>query len=244
MKKKLGPLELWQWIAIGVAAGLGAYLLRRGQPAAVAAATPADATYNPIDPTTGQPYAGGVSSGGATTPTGSPVDPSNGQAGLSDLLNNLGSLEGLLAGLQQMQPGPATDTDQGTVQGQTGAAPSSKVSATAKSNLDRAKARVKLGRGSTATTKALLKAGYSKGQITHAQKTHTLLGKPKNPGHKVTAHIATSRKTASSSAPHNARQHINVAPPSHQRHPPTEHHSAPRPVVRSLPKPKPKARRR
>lgn len=242
MKKKLGPLQLWQWIAIGAVAGVGAILIRRHSANAgnaAATVTPADATYNPIDPTTGLPYSGGISTGGGTGSTGAPAA---GPADFTDLLNNFGALEGLLAGLQQIvpPPGAAQTTDPGHVSTQTGAAPAKK--AKPKSNLERAKARVTQGKGTAKTDATLLAAGYSRGQIAHAKATGQPLGKPKNPGHHVTTH-AGGRRTASSSAPHNSRQHTNVAPPSHQRHPPTEHHSAAhnKPVA-TIGKPKSKRR--
>ncbi|HEX6461107.1 MAG TPA: hypothetical protein VF032_19480 [Thermoleophilaceae bacterium] len=237
MKKKLGPLQLWQWVAIGVAVGLGAYLWSR-RSSSTSPGTLAGSAFNPIDPTTGLPVSGGVTTGGATDTTGNPTS-------LQNELADLGAIEQLLAGLQSLQPlppvGDQTNTDPGTVSVHTGAAPAPKP----KSALEKAKERVARGVGGSKTINELLAAGYSRGQITHALKTRSPLGKPKNhpAGHHVTHH-AGGRKRAASTHPHNPRQHHNVAPPSHQRHHPTKHPSAaPKPMHIVKPKPKKKVKK-
>jgi hypothetical protein len=203
LKRKLGPLQLWQWVLIGAVVGAGAILWRRGHPAAVqdvaAAATPSDAQYSPIDPTTGLPYSGGVSTGPAATDTGLITDPgalATG-GGIADLLSNFAQLEDILAGLQSLQPGPAVQTDQGAVQTQVG------------------------------TKRAKPKKAPAK----KPAKKRTAHAGEKNPGHHVTDH-GGRRKTPSSSAPHNPRQHHNVQPPAHQRHDPTKHPSAQHPAAK------------
>jgi hypothetical protein len=245
LQRKLGPLALWQWIAIGAAAGLGIALWRRSHGAqdVAAAVTPSDAQYNPIDPTTGLPFAGGVSTGPATD-TGTAGASGN----LQDLLNNFGALESLLAGLQQLQPvGPAIDTtggdSDGSVAVQTG------TTSAKKSPLERAKAALATGKLGPVNRQRLKAAGYTDKQIDLHLKSGTPLAKPqsqqhpKNPGHTVTHH-GGGKKTPSSSAPHNPRQHVNQHPPSHQRHEPTKHHSAQHPAAKTpAPKKAPKARK-
>jgi hypothetical protein len=213
LKKKLGPLPLWQWVLIGAVVGAGTILWRRGHPAAqaaqdvAAAATPSDAQYNPIDPTTGLPVSGGVSTGAAATDTGSVTDAyaaglaagggAGGGATLADLLSNFAQLEDLLTGLQEIGVGSAIETDHGAVQQQTGT--------------------------KRAKPETPAKRKPAKKKTTHAG--------DKNPGHHVTDH-GGRRKTPSSSAPHNPRQHHNVQPPAHQRHDPTKHPSAQHPAAK------------
>lgn len=236
MKRKLGPLQLWQWILIGAVVGAGTYFYRRQHPAAAAAqdaaaaALPSDAAYNPIDPTTGLPFAGGMSTGPALDATGdvtttAGLGDGTGGGSLSDLLTNFGTLEDLLTGLTGLTgiaPGPETQTDQGAVQEQVGTK----------------RASTKKAKKKTPKAKKTVHAGT------------------KNPGHHITSH-GHGRKTPSSSAPHNPRQHHNVRPPAHQRHPATQHHSAKHPAAKHLapahhtpippaarPKPAPRPRRR
>jgi hypothetical protein len=258
LQKKLGPLALWQWIAIGAAVGGAIVLWRRAHPGAAsdaaATATPSDAEFNPIDPTTGLPISGGISSGAATD-TGA----AGAGGSLTDLLSNFGALESLLSGLQEISPGPAVETDPDTVAAQTG----SKKSAAAKkagsslSPLARAKKALTSGKLGPINRQRLKAAGYTDAQISYHLKHKTPLGAPyaqqhptkktkpakKNPGHTTTSH-GNGKKTASSSAPHNPRQHVNVQSPAHQRHPPTKHPSAQHPAARKpAPKKKAKARR-
>lgn len=206
LKKKLGPLALWQWVLIGAVVGAGTILWRRGHPAAAAAraaaATPSDAQYSPIDPTTGLPISGGISTGAGAAQTGDVLAPAadTGAAGggtLADLLSNFAQLEDLLTGLQEIGVGGAIETDNGVVQQQTG----------------------------TKRTKAKKPAKKKP-----ARKKTTHAG-DKNPGHHVTDH-GGRKKTPSSSAPHNPRQHHNVQPPAHQRHEPTKHQSAHHPAAK------------
>jgi hypothetical protein len=195
MKRKLGPLQLWQWILIGALVGGGTLLYRRGHPAALAAADaasaalPSDAAYNPIDPTTGLPFAGGISAG-ALGPTDTSSDVLSPQDQFAGYLSNLESLMSLVAPVDA-GTGDAVATDPAVVQTQVGT--------------------------SKAKKKPAKKKPAKKKKTTHAGNS--------NPGHHVTKHGA-GKKTPSSSAPHNRQQHKNVAPPSHQRHPATKHHSA------------------
>lgn len=218
MKRKLGPLQLWQWVLIGAVVGIGGVLYRRGHPAAqsaqnaAAAALPSDAQYNPISPTTGMSTAGGVSTGASAddisrtreqlgiTALGTQLTALEGQlnqlnqpTSMSSMLDNFGMLETLLSGLQDIHPasaGPAVQTDQAAVQTQTGTKRATRV--TKPKKVEKTKKREHAG--------------------------HT------NPGHHVIDH-GGGRKTPSSSAPHNARQHRNAQPPAHQRHDPTTHPS-------------------
>lgn len=251
LDRKLGPLPLWQWIAIGAAIGAAALWYRRTHPGtasdAVATATPGDAQYNPIDPTTGLPISGGISAGAAT---------GTGAAGaggsLTDLLTNFQALEGLLSGLQEISPGPAVETDPGTVATQTGSpTKAAKAAAKTSSPLSRAKAAVANGTLGPVNRRRLKAAGYSDSQIDYHLKHKTPLAAPyaqqhptkkkttakASPGHTVTHH-GNGKKTASSSAPHNARQHVNVQSPAHERHAPTKHVSAQHPAAKKKAPPK------
>jgi hypothetical protein len=218
MKRKLGPLQLWQWLLIGAVVGVGTYFYTRNRAPAPASATPSDAQFGPIDPTTGLPFASGGAGGGA------PLDPTavaTPATNLPDLLAGFSQLEDLFAGMQSLipTPGAATDTSGDTVATATGAKKASK------------KKRPKEGD----TRKIGRKKQYFWNGHWHsapkgaAHKKVTHPGK-KNPGHHVTHHKG-GKKTAHATAPHNHRQHHNVAPPAHQRHHPT-HHPHPHPPRR------------
>lgn len=259
LDRKLGPLPLWQWIAIGAAIGAAALWYRRTHPGAASdaagAATPSDAQYNPIDPTTGLPISGGFSTGAATD-TGA----SGSGGSLGDLLSNFGTLEQLLVGLQEINPGPAVETDPATTAMQTGSNTAAAKSASAKkptkaSALASAKAAVASGKLGPINRQRLKAAGYSDSQIDYHVKHKTPLAAPyaqqhptkkqaaakASPGHTITTH-GNGKKTASSSAPHNPRQHVNVQSPAHQRHEPAKHVSAQHPAAKK-PAKKTKARR-
>lgn len=87
MKRKLGPLKLWQWIAIGVALGVGVYLLRgregTGEVPAESFGSTGTGAFGPIDPETGIPYAFQNAPGNAST---TPADP------LASFLDTFGAL--------------------------------------------------------------------------------------------------------------------------------------------------------
>lgn len=249
LKKKLGPLPLWQWVLIGAVVGVGSILYRRGHPAAAAAAavTPSDAQYNPIDPTTGLPYSGGVSAGAPAAVTGDVTAPQS----LSDLLSGFGQLTDLLGQIQSLQPGPEIQADNGAVQEQTGAGgpgavAKKKAGVFTQSEGKRAGLNYIVQGGKRRYESTAGKGDWGKGGVIKvasrtAAKKKTAAAK-KNPGHTTTKH-GGGKKTPSSSAAHNARQHHNVRPPSHQRHAPTQHHSAAHPAAKR-PAPKPPARRR
>ena len=221
IKRKLGPLPLWQWMLIGAVVGVGTVLYRRGHPSssaaqnALAAATPSTAQYNPIDPTTGMPIAGGVSGGFSTAPTtdtsGLTANTTNQAPGqnLTDLLTGFGQLEGLLAGLTEMQGTAAAPVEPGPVSATDGPFDPSRV-------------------GPQVGTKRAPKKTKTKRPKKYKKTTHAGAG---NPGHAVISH-GGGRKSPSSSAPHNPRQHDNVAAPHHQRHDPTRHSSAGHPGAR------------
>jgi hypothetical protein len=242
MKRKLGPLPLWQWALIGAAVGLATVLYRRGHAGAVsdiaAAATPSGAQYNPIDPTTGLPMSGGMSSG-----AGSPsVDFSQLAAAiasqmpqqqapgddLATTLSNFGSLESLLSGLSEIQgtpePGDAVDASSDVPQTQLGTKRAKKPKTVVK--------RSKAHGGALSVFH-----DYGNGRVVYvrpakAKAKRKTDGGHSNPGHHVTHH-GGGKSTAHSSAPHNSRQHQNVAPPAHQRHDTTTHHSAQHPAART-----------
>lgn len=234
MKKKLGPLPLWQWIVIGAVVGVGTVLYRRGHTstaqAALTAVTPSDAAYNPIDPTTGLPISGGASTGAASTTGTTGTATTAAAPTLSDTLTAFGQLETLLTGLTEIQGpyvgpdsvGPAVQTDPAAVSQQVGTtkAPASKT----------------FTKRSPSTGKmTIYRVGASGKPIpvgpAPAKKKTTKSAGAKNPGHATTSH-GGGKKTATSSAPHNARQHHNVQSPSHQRHDPTHHPSAQHPAAK------------
>lgn len=237
LKKKLGPLPLWQWVLIGAVVGVGAILWRRGHPAAAqdaaAAAIPSDAQYNPIDPTTGLPVSGGVSTGPTSADPGLIVTDPGAAAppSFTDLLTGFGQLEDLLAGIQGLQPGPAIETDQGVVQAQTGTR-----SAVKKPGVFTQTTGPRAGRNYIVQGgQRLYESKPGKGDWGKAKGSRATIKKAtpakKSPGHTVTKHGGRKR-TPSSSAAHNPRQHHNVRAPAHERHNPTKHPSAQHPKAK------------
>jgi hypothetical protein len=230
MKKKVGPLELWQWLAIGAALGVVYYVYKARQNAAAntggttATPTAGSATdLGPIDPTTGEPYSLEGGGGGGTSSTAAQ---NSGPTSLAQELSDLQSIQGLMAGFQQIQP----TTGAGTTADDTGASEVAQATGT-----------------TTNVTKTVTLPSKQLKQITGrlnnlggaVKKLTQQVEHPKNnPGHTVKTH-AGGKKSASSSAPQNSRQHVNVAPPSHQRAPVTKHPTPPKPA----PKPKPVRRR-
>lgn len=78
LQQKLGPLKLWQWIAIGAALGVGVLVYRQTHPSGEGEAGTGElfggtgtGAFGPIDPNTGVPYsfeggpAGGLTEGSA-----------------------------------------------------------------------------------------------------------------------------------------------------------------------------------
>lgn len=204
MHKKLGPLEAWQWAAI-LAALAGIYLLYEHNKNTAAAAsttaptTGADTGTGPIDPTTGLPYAseiggGGISGAGGVGSGGSLDGPT-----LQQELSDLGAIEGLFAGLPTGGAGPA------------GLSPDQEATL----NGDLNTLNKTLGQQQKALSGLQKQIGKLKPKPSAAKRT-TTHGGTKNPGHRVTTH-PHGAKSASSSAPHNARQHHNIAAPTHQR---------------------------
>jgi hypothetical protein len=168
MKRKLGPLQLWQWILIGALVGGGTLLWRRGHPAALAAADaasaalPSDAAYNPIDPTTGLPFSGGISAG-ALGPTDTSSDVLNPQDQFASYLSNLETLLSLVAPVDAGAGDPVA-TDPAVVGTQVGT--------------------------KKATKKPAKKKPAKKKPTTHAGAS--------NPGHHVTKHGAGKKTAGSS----------------------------------------------
>lgn len=221
MHKKLGPLELWQWAAIGGVAGLVFLLWRRH--AAAAAAAPGTQPYDqasqdqlgPIDPTTGQPYA--LEAAGAqgkslgnelqdlgaieALQAGSPGFGSGagGANSLTTSLEDLASIVGLMQAMQTsgLVPGPASNTNPAPV-----SSPAPYGGHTGKI-VGPGKGYIQIGPN--------MYIGYG-GAIKTAKQAGIA-----NPGHSVSR--GSGGHSASSSSPHNPRQHHNAAPPSHQRAP-------------------------
>lgn len=226
MKKKLGPLELWQWAAIGAAAGVLVLLYMRRSGSAQAAsvgATPADAQYDPslgaIDPTTGLPYASGASGGVGDLSGG--IGQNATPMSLADELNDFGMIVGLLSDLQGTVPAPATNTGAASTTDQpaqaTGTQPASAAEPAPGFHKGHSKGHEYYLPGTGWVSQARFLAATVRGKVT----------KPKtNPGHIVTTRGGKS--TARSTAPHTNGQHKHVAPPSHQRHEPTRHPSKPK----------------
>lgn len=221
MQKKLGPLPVWQWILIGAVVGLGTYLYERRAGAAgaaaqdaTAAATPADAQYEPIDPTTGLPIAGGISTGADTT--GDATDTS-GTGSLADLLTNFQSLEDLLAGLSEITPaapGPAVNTDQGQVKNHTG---------TKKAKPKKHKARKPAKK--KVTTGGHKNPGHHVTHHGHGKKTAGSSAPHNDQQHK---HVQAPSHQRHPATTHPSAHHPSATHPipAHQRHPATRHHSA------------------
>lgn len=211
MHKKLGPLEAWQWAAIlaGLLLVYYEYEKSKANSAATTSAAGTTSTDNSgaIDPTTGLPYAdeigngAGLSGTGGAGSTGSSTD---GGTSLQQELSDLSTIEGLMSGLGLGTGGSTSNT---TVAGGLSG------SQTKTLNADLNKLNKTIGKDQSAISKLQKQVA----KLTTAKKT-TKPANHKNPGHHVTTHPG-GKKTVSSSAPHNARQHTNIAPPSHQRAP-------------------------
>jgi hypothetical protein len=103
LQKKLGPLKLWQWIAIGAALGAAILILRKKETPQAEAGEVFGGTgtgaFGPIDPETGIPYAfegGGAGSAAASGET------------LDQFLERIGQLKD--AGLLGPEVEPGTET--------------------------------------------------------------------------------------------------------------------------------------
>lgn len=212
MKKKLGPLQTYQWLAIGLAAGVLYYIYKARQAAAAAAAStggsPAQASdttsLGPVDPTTGQPYALEALGGGSNNTAAQ----NSGPTSLAQELSDLGSIETLLAGISQISPSTGQTTT-----GTAGSQAISSFTGQAASDITQIrKTELTLSKQLAAVTKQVDKAKKAVSKATADAKPTS------NPGHTVTYH-PDGKQTASSSAPHSSQQHKNVAPPTHQKHP-------------------------
>lgn len=231
MKKKLGPLQTYQWLMIGAAIGVLYYIhkVRQQTASGPASSTPSQAAAStdlgPIDPTTGAPFAleGAYQQGAASAATG--ANNANQNAGpttLAQELGDLGMIETLITGLNQALPLPATDNSANTNAGQAGQAQVTQTMALEPSQF------TAIASGLSTADKGIATINKT---VTRIQKAvvHRTTKPTSNPGHTVITHN-TGKKSASSSAPANKRQQVNVAPPSHQRANPTSHPSAPQPV--------------
>lgn len=221
MKHKLGPLQTWQWAAIGAAIGLVLYLRHRSSTSSTAVTTPgaaADTTsVGPVDPTTGLPYA---------STNASAIDPTTGLPYSSE--GNL--ISTLLGNLQQTQaqsaPGATTNdtslqtppTLQGEITDVAGTLQS--LQALQAFFTGEPLPHAQTPAGATGAAQVGVAAGQ-KNVGTAKPKPHPKpkpkhkAGSKNNPGHTITTH-PNGRQTASSSAPASAHQHTNVAPPAHQ----------------------------
>jgi hypothetical protein len=231
MKKKLGPLETWQWIAIAAAGAIAYYIYRQRHAAAANTAattglSPSPATdLGPIDPTTGQPFAleGAYTAGAASVPQtpapSSPItslpDQFNQNAGATSLQQELADLAAIQA-LQANAGQPAPTTSDMTA-GQAGQNAISVFTSTAGAQL------LAIQKGQSSLNRQMQQVGK---QIKKLQQTiaHPATHRA-NPGHIVTTHPG-GKRTAASSAPATSQQHKNIAPPSHQRHNPIRHPSS------------------
>lgn len=208
MHKKLGPLETWQWAAILAGLLLAYYEYEKHNANSTATTPPASSTdtSGAIDPTTGVPYAdelngtgGAIGSSGSTGSTGSSTDSG---ASLQQELSDLGAIEQLMSGLGLGTGGSTTNTT--VASGLSG-------NQTKTLNADLNKLNKTIGKDQSTIGKLQKEiAKFTAGKRT------TKHGGHRNPGHTITTH-GDGRKSASSSAPHNARQHHNIAPPAHQR---------------------------
>lgn len=240
MHKKLGPLEAWQWAAILAGLLLVYYEYEKSKTNAAAASTagtsPTD-TSGAIDPTTGIPYADEIGAGagyGASGSGGGVGDSGSTDSGtsLQQELSDLGAIEGLMGGLGGglglggTGAGGLGDTGAG---GTYTALPATFTPGTpAKTIFGRRpklpKPTVKGGIviGGRHTRPAAKKGyrikglGHGNWEYTPIPKRKTRPANHKNPGHHVTLHVGGAR-VVSSSAPHSSQQHVNIAPPSHQR---------------------------
>jgi hypothetical protein len=200
----MGPLELWQWAAIGAALGIMYYIYKLRQNAAGTAQTPPAAagttSAGPIDPTTGIPYAqegGGVSGGTGTQPT------------LQSELGDLQTIQSLLGGT----------APQSTLEGELGDLASIESLMT---GLTLPNGGATPGPGHVSLPKSYTKQLQA---LTHEVQKLQRQQRKDGRGHKVTRHPG-GRHTANSSA-HNAGQRgpKPVSPPNHQRAN-QQHHSS------------------
>jgi hypothetical protein len=226
MHKKLGPLQAWQWLAIGVAVGLAGYLYKRHEGSTASAdttsaddaATPVaddgsgegggsdyggdsgddDTGSNAIDPTTGATYASELATAQAGDATTAAVTDANGDP-LDSGLDELGQVATALSSLGlDITPADAA----------TG-------STTNVLNLPKAVTKeIHQIPNLTKQVQKLNKQLADKQNRAKSSKTH----KTTNTGHRITTH-GNGSKTASSNS-HVAGQRSpakTVRPPAHQK---------------------------
>lgn len=171
LTRKLGPLPVWAWAAIGGAA-IYVYRTRRELATGSTGITPSvtDQTSGGQAPVVLQPgeSAYDPNTGQLVGTAPSQAAPDQPQPFAPIVLD---------PGQQLYDPGTGQLVG-GTPQGSTTQkAPTAKPKAP--TNLSRAESRVSRGGGGKKTVATLLRAGFSRGQITHAQAKHTQLGTPK-----------------------------------------------------------------
>lgn len=237
MNKKLGPLKVWHWAIIGVAAGLAYYLYQRH----LANSAQGTASLQPASPTSGDVAAGPAATGGGdvtspvnptdnTNPPG--ADTSTNQPTLADELTNVGTVLDLLSSLESMTNPPAqnppanvTNIYQGTKPH-----PGSKVpTITTHPGGAFYKWYVQMTGHKPPNKVKVTDALYKLWQSGFKPKTSS---SNKNPGHTQTTHPG-GNKTASSSS-HNAGRRSPgkpVAPSNHQRHTTPKKHKKHKPHV-------------
>lgn len=128
LKKKIGPLELWQWIAIGTAAGVALYLFKSGHATAKAEVNPEE--EEKLLGSLERGGGGGGETGGSSAGTPAVAAPEVGPAGPAGAAGESPNIAPLEAGLQAVQSDeaalraelqnnnpPSAETHQGAAQG-------------------------------------------------------------------------------------------------------------------------------
>lgn len=226
LKKKIGPLPLWMWVAIAGATIGVVILYERSRTGATDTGTVDTGTTDPslIDPTTGVPYAAEGGGGGATSADTAPTLSQE----FSDVFGFISQAQGAglwptaaagnapatSTGLVDLAPGHSyyDPTTGETVNGPEASAVSQSTSslttpaATALARAEKAVTSGKLGKVNRGRLNA---AGYTDAQIDFHLKSKTPLGQPKA---QSTTKPAKPKNTAAASHPN---QHTTAAAPNH-----------------------------
>jgi len=239
VKKKIGPLEAWQWGAIVLAIAVAYYFYKKHAAASSAtlAATPA-----PTD-TTGTPGTDTSSGPGSANPVSDPnlIDPSTGQPLLSEINQDITSLS---SGLQNLATQEATDATAienalGSLPSQLGPITSAQtgsvglqplvVQVTSPNGSEQGKTIGHASQKATAAEKRALAAQRRATAVAEAVSKAAesiSIGSKRNPGH-----IVTSHPSGSNARTHDVgtRSHAKtVSPAQHQIAPPAPTHFTPR----------------
>lgn len=236
MKKKIGPLEAWQWGAVVLSLVLGYYLYQKYQANAAANAAVNAANAAQPAPTTGTP--GSDSSAGPGSASGTDpnlIDPTTGQPLLGEINQDI---TGLAAGIQGLTAQEATDAT--AIENALGSLPSQLAPAAAAAispgvtnvniTVPRTPAnpgnhvKKTMGHKSAALTAAekvaaaATRQAQAVGEAVTAAGTSISVGSKKNPGHIVT-HTPHGASAASAHAASAFSVAKAIAPPSHQKAP-------------------------